>query len=129
MNLARHILLWLPMIGIAILNGAAREVVLAKPLGELHARQLSTLTLIVLLGVYIWFIVPALAPASGLTAATVGLQWLALTIGFEFLFGHYVSRKPLRELIEDYNLAAGRIWALVPLWVAVAPYVFYRLRK
>ena len=27
------------------------------------------------------------------------------------------------------NVLAGRLWILVPLWVATAPYVFYRLRQ
>jgi hypothetical protein len=127
-NLTRNILLWLPMIAIAILNGAAREAVLTKRLGDLRARQLSTITLVALLGIYIWCIIPVAAPASGMEAGAIGLLWLALTIAFEFFFGHYVSKQPWRKLLEDYNPAAGRIWALVPFWVAVAPYLFYRLR-
>jgi hypothetical protein len=30
-------------------------------------------------------------------------------------------------MLAEYDLPSGRLWALVPLWIAVAPYLFYRL--
>ena len=57
------------------------------------------------------------------------MLWLGLTVAFEFLFGHYVVGHPWPRLLYDYNLLAGRVWSLLPIRVAVAPYVFYRLRR
>ncbi len=116
------------MVVIAVGNGAFREAWLRPRLSELYARQASTLLLIVLLAVYIAVIVRIWPLASGRQAAAVGFAWLGLTLGFEFLLGRRVSGLSWQEMLAEYDLAAGRLWVLVPLWVAVAPYVFYRLQ-
>ena len=54
---------------------------------------------------------------------------LGLTIAFEFLFGHYIAGHAWSKLFQDYNILAGRVWAVVLLWVALAPWLFYRLQK
>jgi hypothetical protein len=54
---------------------------------------------------------------------------LGFTIAFEFLFGHYIADHPWSKLFQDYNILAGRVWAVVLLWVALAPWLFYRLQK
>jgi hypothetical protein len=59
----------------------------------------------------------------------IGLTWLALTVAFEFLFGHYVAGHSWRALLNDYDLLAGRLWVLVLAWLALAPYLFYRLQR
>ncbi|HEX7184432.1 MAG TPA: hypothetical protein VF756_21580 [Thermoanaerobaculia bacterium] len=117
------------MLAIAFANGALREAWIRKHAGELQAHQISTALLVLLFSVYIWIVVRVWPPASPRQAFAVGLMWLGLTLAFEFLFGHYVSGLPWSTLLRDYNLLAGRLWALVPLWVLVAPYLFYRLRQ
>jgi len=42
---------------------------------------------------------------------------------------HYVMGQHWSRLLRDYDHRAGRIWGLIPVWTAVAPYVFYRLRS
>ena len=79
-------------------------------------------------GVYIGAVMRCGNPASAEQALAIGLLWLGLTVAFEFLFGHYVAGHPWPQL-HDYNLLAGRVWSLLLIWVAVAPYVFYRLRN
>jgi apolipoprotein N-acyltransferase len=59
----------------------------------------------------------------------VGLAWLALTVAFEFGFGHYAAGHSWSELLADYDPTSGRVWILIPLWVALAPYLFYRLER
>lgn len=125
----RYTLAWIALPFIGILNGAIRELGYGRFMRELTAHQVSTLTGIVLFGLYtlglsyIWKI-----RFSG-QALTIGLIWLALTIAFEFLFGHYVLRHPWSRLLHDYNLLAGRVWVLVLLWITIAPYTVYRLRS
>lgn len=77
------------MIVIAVANGAAREAWLVP-------RWLSTMALIVLLGLYMSFV---------------------------------FRRWPLSSSAQAIALAAGRLWSLVPLWVGVAPYMFFRLTR
>ncbi len=60
-------------------------------------------------------------------AITIGLIWLLLTVGFEFLFGHFIAGHSWSRLGQDYNLLAGRVWILVLLVITFAPLLFYQL--
>lgn len=125
----RYLLAWLPMVVIGILNGALREMTFRKWMSEQRANQVSCVTGVVFLGLYIWFLANRWPLGSGLEALGLGLLWLALTVAFEFLFGHYVAGKAWTLLFRDYNLRAGRLWSLVLLWVMIAPFIFYRLHQ
>ncbi len=124
----KYLLLWLPMVPIAVLNGALREKWYGKRISELRAHQVSTLIGILLFGLYIWWVVRLWPPQSGREAIVLGLVWLVLTIAFELLFGHYVAGHPWSRLLRDYNLLAGRLWILILIWIALAPYLFFRLQ-
>ena len=41
----------------------------------------------------------------------IGLTWLALTLAFEFLAGHYLFGSPWSKLLADYDVRHGRIGA------------------
>jgi hypothetical protein len=125
----KYILAWVPMVLIAVGNGALREGWYGKYLGELRAHQVSTATGVVLLGVYMWVLIRFWRPDSPGQALAVGLMWLGLTVAFEFIFGRCVRGLEWSSLLHDYNIFAGRVWVAVLLWVAVAPYVFYRLQE
>jgi hypothetical protein len=127
--MGRYVLLWIPMLLLAVANGALRELWLRRSFGELRAHQISTLILLLLFAVYIGAVVRLRPPASPGQAFTIGLVWLGLTLAFELLFGHYVSGQPWNALLRDYDVLAGRLWILIPLWVLVAPALFFRLRK
>jgi hypothetical protein len=114
------------MVAIAVANGAVREGGLRHWLGEGPARQVSTLMLLGFFALYmaaVFRLWPLDSPAQALG---VGAMWLVLTLAFEFTLGRLVSQLSWPELLAEYNLFAGRLWVLVPLWVAVAPYVFFR---
>jgi len=124
----KYVLGWVPMVFIAIANGAIREGWYGKHMSELQAHQIATITGVLLFGVYIWVLIRIWRPESAGQALTIGLVWLGMTVGFEFIFGHYVAKRSWRDLLHDYNLFAGRVWVVVLLWVTLAPYVFYRLQ-
>lgn len=126
--LLRYTLAWFVLMIAAIINGALREAVYKNSLGDLRAHQLSTLTGILLLGAVIWALSRIWPLASAKQAWTVGFIWLAMTIAFEFLFGHFVAGHPWSKLLHDYNLFEGRVWLLVLIWTTIAPYVFYKLQ-
>jgi len=55
-------------------------------------------------------------------------MWMILTIIFEFALDRLVVGGSWGKLLGDYNLLEGRVFSLFILWVALAPYVFYRIR-
>ena len=117
------------MVVIAVANGAFRQAVLRPRFSDMLARQLSTLSLLILFAFYFGVVFRIWPLASARLALAVGVAWLALTLAFEFGLGRVVLHLTRREMLAEYDLASGRLWVLVPLWVAVAPYVFYRLRR
>jgi hypothetical protein len=119
---------WLGMLVIAILNGVIREKLYGPYMRELSAHQLSTLTVIILLGAYVWILTGFWQIESSKQAFGIGGIWLIMTIIFEFIFGHFVMGHPWAKLFHDYNLIKGRIWVLVLVWILAAPYLFYRIR-
>lgn len=125
----KYVLLWFPMLVLAVINGAARDGLYKASLGELSAHQVSTVSLIILFSIYIWFVIRRWPPASDGQALLVGLLWLVLTLAFEFGFGRFVAGRSWSFLLQEYNLLAGRVWVFIPIWVALAPYVFYRLQR
>ena len=123
-----YILLWFPMLVIAIINGGIREFVFKKFLGDLAAHQLSTLSLILFFAIYIRFVIMRFPPPSASMALLIGLVWVLMTLCFEFGFGRFRGNS-WDTLLQDYNLARGRLWVLIPLWVLIAPYLFFVTRK
>lgn len=125
----KWVLAWLPMVVIAIANGALRDLGYGPSVGALRAHQISTFTALVLFAGYIWFAVRRLRPSSMLHAVAGGVIWLAMTVSFEFLFGHYIAGASWSQLAANYNLLAGHWWPLILVWVCVAPPLFYRLQR
>jgi len=123
----RYVLAWFPMLLIAVANGALRQTTFAKVMPELRAHQLSTLLGAVLVGLFIWWLIGRWPPSSDGQAWLVGIVWLALTVGFETFMGLVLSRRPLAQVLHEYDLRSGRVWPLFLAWLTVAPWVTYRL--
>jgi len=90
--IVRYVIAWLPMVVIGVINGVIREQWYGNYLSELRAHQVSTVTGAVLFGLYIWAISRIWRLESGVQSLSVGFIWLAMTVCFEFFFGHYVDR-------------------------------------
>ena len=123
----RYLLAWLVMLLVAMINGGMRDLVYGRQLPDLLANQLSCLSGMILLGAVICYYVGRWRLASARQALLIGVFWLALTVAFESLFFHYVVGHPWSELLANYDIVHGRLWPVVLLWIAVAPYVFFRL--
>lgn len=120
---------WFGMVAIAILNGVIREKIYGRYLEELPAHQVSTFIGLFLFGAYIWILSKKFPIGSSTQALTIGGIWLVMTVIFEFVFGHFVMGQTWSRLFYDYNLLKGRMWSLVLVWTAIAPYLFYRIRS
>ena len=117
---------WIPMVFIAIGNGGIRESIYSKYMGELSAHQLSSVSAILLFTIYTFFLHNKFPLSSKKEALAVGFLWLSMTIGFEFIFGHYIIGNSWEILFSDYNIFHGRLWILVFASVMLLPLAIFR---
>ena len=125
----RALIVWLGILGLAFVNGALREVALVPRVGDTAARAISSVTLAVAIVTATWFTIGWIRPRSTADAWAIGVVWLCLTLGFEFLAGHYIFGAPWSELRAEYNVLRGRLWTLVPLATVLAPVITARLPR
>ena len=64
----------------------------------------------------------------------IGVVWFGLSVAFDIIHKHYFGRKTWEMVILEYNIAEGRIRALVLLAELFAPYLFgvrrrFKMRK
>lgn len=119
--MSRSLVVWFVMLVTASINGAVREVWLIPRLGDTLGRAISTLLLSALVLVLTRLTIRWISPQSKYEAWLIGGCWVALTLAFEFIAGHYLFGKPWSELTQDYDVLSGRIWILVLVTTAVAP--------
>lgn len=115
---------WAVMVVIAIVNGFFGQFVVSKALGDYGSHLYRTFFIITVIFVFSNVYVRR----SGLNgeiapALLTGLSWLALSITFEFGFGHFVFGLPWEKIIGEYRLNEGRLWSLVLASEVIAPVV------
>jgi hypothetical protein len=124
----RAIAVWCAIVPFAIANGAVRDVLIAPRVGVTAGHVISTALLCLAILGWTWLTIGWIRPAGSRGAVRIGVGWLGLTMAFEFLAGHYIFGTPWARLVADYDVAQGRVWILVPLTTAVAPWLAARWR-
>lgn len=124
----RALIAWLILLLLAMLNGTLREALLVPSMNESVARAISTVTLSILIFSATWILLPWIRPPSPGAAWTIGCIWLALTLAFEFLAGHYLFGESWDRLLAQYNVLGGQIWILVLIATLVSPPIVLALR-
>jgi len=117
----RALAVWFAILILAIANGALRAGWLLRVMSETRAYAASSLLLSLVVVAVTWLTIQWIAPPGPGDAIAVGLVWLAMTVAFEFLAGHYLFGQSWDRLLVDYRFWEGRIWVLVLLVVAMAP--------
>jgi hypothetical protein len=112
---------WLGAAVLGVGNGVARATLYEKQIGAGRAHYISTATLLLLLSAYIHWLSSVWPIPSRAAALRIGGAWCGLTIAFEFGFGRFVAHEPLSILLDQYNIARGKVWALIPAWMALGP--------
>lgn len=118
---SRALAMWLLLLILAVLNGAIREALIKPRFGEQGAHIGSTAILCAAIILVAWTSISWIGPNDRREALVVGTVWVALTVAFEFLAGHYVFSNSWERLLADYNMVRGRIWILVLLANLFAP--------
>ena len=119
--LVRALGVWGVLLMLAIANGAVRELALINSAGETLAHGVSSITLSAAILVLTWLTIRWIGPQSPSDAWRIGALWVALTVAFEFIAGHYVFGNSWSRLLSDYNVLQGRIWVVVLITTLIAP--------
>jgi hypothetical protein len=112
---------WLVLVVLAVLNGTFRELVLVPRLGEYPGHVMSCVMLSVAIATTAWMSIGWIGPATVVESLIVGGVWLAATVSFEFLVGHYIFATSWDRLLADYQILRGRLWILVLAATFCAP--------
>ena len=114
---------WLGMLLAAFLNGALRELLLVRLVGEQIGHVISVFLLSGAIFGIIYAFVKVLGPLPASTLLGIGLFWLVLSLLFEFGFFHYALHEPWEKLWADYNILRGRLLSMVWLTTLFSPLI------
>lgn len=124
----KAILLWFVLMVLAIMNGTVRIKFIIPYTGLTAGLAISTIILCALILMATWMSIRWMGLSTASQAWSIGMLWLIMTLTFEFGAGHFLFKKPWSELLLDYNIAKGRIWVLVPIITAMAPWWMAKAR-
>jgi hypothetical protein len=125
----KYLTVWFLLAIVAVANGILRQGTYGRVVSELAAHQISTVTAILATSAVVWIVNRFWPIASAPQAWTIGACWLIMTIAFEFGFGHYVVGHSWAKLLADYNILEGRVWSLFLAWIAILPFVIFKISK
>ena len=120
-SLLRAGLIWVAIAVIAVINGGFREILLRKWFEEKYAHLFSTLILSTVIFVVSFTALRWIGVSDLSSAWILGFGWMAATLAFEFLAGHYLFGNSWDKIFADYNPSKGRVWLLVPLSILFGP--------
>jgi len=120
--------IWLIIVVAAIINGVLREKLLVPIVGAHLALPLNGVFLSGLVLFVSFLLIPFLKSSETYEFLLIGLLWVALTLCFEFGFGHLVAGKSWQEIIQVFNLKKGDLFLLVLTVTAISPWVSAKLR-
>jgi len=126
MSLRRVFRVWLVLVVAMSANGILRELVLRPRVGPSSADVLSAVLGIAIILVGTRYFLRPLAGRPTKDLAITSVVLVALTVAFEFLFGHYVDHKSWEELAQNYELWRGRLWPILLLTLALTPFLWGR---
>jgi hypothetical protein len=112
---------WVIIALFAIANGVFRENILAPVLGKTLALPISGLSLSIVIFIVTNLSFSLINGNDKLTYILIGLQWVLLTLFFEFVFGHYVVGKSWTSIFEVFNIVKGDLFLVVLVTSLVSP--------
>ena len=119
----RAVRVWALITVVMVANGMVRAFVLDPLFGAMAAQWLASATGIVLILLISQRFLRSLNFATVPECLGLSALWVALTVTFEFGFGHYAAGESWSALVANYDLLHGRPWPLVLLAIAAAPFI------
>lgn len=122
--LIKVLLTWLIFVPIAIINGGVRIRIYQPRLGVLKAHYIA-----VVIAIFLFFALSYVQLKDRVSVLSlsdlllIGITWVACTVLFEFVAGHYLFKSSWEKLFYDYNILKGRVWVLFLLTELFSPFL------
>lgn len=124
----KAVMIWFVIALFAIANGIFRESFLVPYLGEAAALPASGVTLSLIIFTITYFSFKLIENNSSKTYLLIGIQWVVMTLLFEFVFGHYAVGKSWLELLEVFHLFEGNLFIVALLVSLFSPLIVSKIR-
>lgn len=121
-------IIWFVIAALAVANGLFRESVLVSNLGESIALPVSGMLLSLIVFIVTCLSFPLFGKNNALTYFLIGLQWVLMTLLFEFLFGHYVIGKTWSDILEVFNIMKGNLFIFVLIVSLFSPLLVAKIK-
>lgn len=122
-------MIWFVIVILAIVNAIFRETVLVSLLGQNIALPLSGILLSLIVFIVTYLSSPLFGKNNILIYFLIGLQWVVMTLLFEFLFGYYVIGKSWSSLLQVFNIMKGDLMILVLLVSLFSPILVAKIKN
>ncbi len=122
-------MIWLIIALLAIINGIFRENILVVHLGQSMAVAVSGIMLSMIVFIVTYLSFPLFGKQHARTYFFMGLQWVFMTLLFEFLFGHYVMGKSWSTLLQLFDIMKGDLMIVVLLVSLISPLLVARIKN
>ena len=121
-------IIWVIIALFAIMNGIFRENVLVSILGQHMAVSVSGIMLSIIVFIVTYLFFPFIGKHHTLAYFFIGLQWVVMTLMFEFVFGHYVMGKPWTSIFQVFNIMEGNLFIIVLVVSLFSPILAAKLK-
>lgn len=122
-------MIWFVIVILAIVNAIFRETVLVSLLGQNIALPLSGILLSLIVFIVTYLSSPLFGKNNILIYFLMGLQWVVMTLLFEFLFGYYVIGKSWSSFLQVFNIMKGDLMILVLLVSLFSPILVAKIKN
>lgn len=127
MSWRRALLAWLAIAVAESIHGVLRRLFVVPVIGELHAHQLGILVGCVVIFAIAWVSIRWVGARSHAELLEVGAAWTFLMAAFEVCLG-FAFDYPLSRVLQDYDVAEGRLMIFGMLFMFCAPTLAARVR-
>lgn len=122
MHIKLAFIFWALMVAIAIANGFLGQFAVSRVIGDYGSHLYRTLFIIAVIFAFSRaYVLRTSGQGPWYAPVYAGVQWLASSIVFEFIFGHYVFGLPWEKIVSEYRITEGRLWSLVLASEVAAP--------
>jgi hypothetical protein len=120
MSWRRALLAWLTIAAAESVHGILRRIFVLPVIGELRAHQVGILVGCIIIFAIAWASIRWVGARSTSEQLKVGAVWMVLMGAFEVSLG-YAFGYPLSRILQDYNIAEGRLMIFGMVFMLLAP--------